>query len=329
MDAFRKVEKEYECLIRLGKDPAKLVNLLDLRAEIDLFQKNLPEELPQEMLESQRPILLEDTLSAIKGKLKVQNEWIRGQLKRYSDAMEQNSTMIIEVNQISEAIEHIRPRLDSAYLEYERVIYDLAIGQSILLDTIRKLREFSLRTWPKNFTPAFEREFGTPERQEISQPTGEGWSTNVYYVYPDGPSDVDFIRYANPIPINEFSVEAMKRQGPVNQFKSDPEKIYSVVDEQAEFPGGMSALMNYIRNNFHIPQTAQELGISGKMYVKFIIREDGSVSDVKMAKSLNNCPECDREAIRVIKSMPKWKPAKVNGRAVNMRCSLPIEIDLR
>lgn len=328
--ALEKVETHYNQLLRLGSEPSKLLNLTDLKTEIVRFQEKLPAaELPKEMLEQQKIVLLDDTLFVKEGKRKVQNEWLRGQLSRYSLAIEENTTKIRQMNAYSEVIDRTRPVLDSVYLNYEKVLYDLAVGEAILRDSIHKLREFSLTNWPKNFSKVYEQEFGTPERQEISQPTGEGWSTHVWYAYsePFGLT-LDFIKYANPIPINEFSVEAMRNQGQVNMFRPDPSIVYSYVDEPAEFPGGMKALMKYIQNNFRIPQVVEDLGLSFKLRMKFTVLEDGSITDITVSKGISECPECDKEALRVIKNMPKWKPGKLQGKVVKSWYSLPIQIHL-
>lgn len=328
-DALAKVENEYNQLVRLGEEPSRLVNLNDLRKEVLHFQEKLiamnHSEKNQEL---QKPVLLRDHVMLIKkNKRKEQTRWLEDELKRYSLAIEENTVRIVRMDEYLKNLEAARNELDSIYLNYENVLYDLAIEESKLLGKIRKLKEFSLENWPKNFSPVFEREFGKPERNEIGQPTDVGLSTHVWYSYPDGDPFGDFIRYANPIPINEFSLERMKSQGGViRRIEPDLPLIYSDVSEEAGFPGGNVALMQFLRNNFHIPEMAMELGVSGKIRMKFVVLKDGSVTDVKVEKGLTDCPECDREAIRVIKMMPKWNPAKFQGKVVNSWYSLPIQI---
>lgn len=104
--------------------------------------------------------------------------------------------------------------------------------------------------------------------------------------------------------------------------------IYDIVDEQAEFPGGRAALMKYLSENIRYPQVAQEMGIQGKCYLSFIVSENGFISNVSVKKGVTDCPECDAEAVRVVKSMPKWTPGKVNGKTVNQKYSLPVTFKL-
>lgn len=104
--------------------------------------------------------------------------------------------------------------------------------------------------------------------------------------------------------------------------------IYDVVDEPADFPGGMAAARAYLANNIKYPQTAVDMGIEGKCYLKFIVSESGNISNVKVVRGVQDCPECDAEATRVIKSMPDWKPGKVNGKAVNSTFTLPVQFKL-
>jgi periplasmic protein TonB len=104
--------------------------------------------------------------------------------------------------------------------------------------------------------------------------------------------------------------------------------IYTFVEEDAQFPGGDDALKKYLAENVHYPEIAYELGIVGKHVVQFVITKDGSVSQVKMKKKLPDCRECDDEVIRVVKRMPKWVPAEVNGKAVDSYYVLPFSIHL-
>ncbi|MDI1353967.1 MAG: TonB family protein [bacterium] len=106
-------------------------------------------------------------------------------------------------------------------------------------------------------------------------------------------------------------------------------EIFTIVEEQAEFPGGTTAMMKYIQSNIQYPSMAREAGISGKCFLKFVVNETGSISNVEILKGVPGCPDCDKEAIRVIKSMPGWKPAKMTGRAVKCYFNLPINFKIQ
>ena len=84
----------------------------------------------------------------------------------------------------------------------------------------------------------------------------------------------------------------------------------------------------YLAENIKYPQTAVEMGLEGKCYLQFVVSENGYISNVRVKKGVTDCPECDQEAIRVVKSMPKWTPGKVNGKAVNSTFSLPVSFKL-
>ena len=101
-------------------------------------------------------------------------------------------------------------------------------------------------------------------------------------------------------------------------------EIFSDPEEPAGFPGGHEAMNKYLRNNLVYPQVAIELNLQGKCYVQFIVNVDGSISNVKIMKGVTDCPECDKEAIRVVKSMPKWNPGKLNSKPVGSSINLPI-----
>ena len=104
--------------------------------------------------------------------------------------------------------------------------------------------------------------------------------------------------------------------------KGDEGEIFIVVEQTPEFPGGMGELMKFLQRNVKYPAAAQQAGIQGKVEVAFTVKEDGSVSDVKVIRSVN--PELDAEAVRVIRAMPKWKPGEQRGTPVDARFEMPI-----
>lgn len=106
-------------------------------------------------------------------------------------------------------------------------------------------------------------------------------------------------------------------------------EIFTVVEEMPEFPGGPMEMMKYIQKNIQYPQMAKEAGLSGKCFLKFVVNGNGNISDVQVLKGVPGCQECDKEAIRVVKSMPNWKPGKQNGRSVPVFFNLPINFQLK
>lgn len=99
------------------------------------------------------------------------------------------------------------------------------------------------------------------------------------------------------------------------------------VDEKPSFPGGESAMKSYLNSTLKYPIDAQELGRQGRVIVQFIIEKDGSISDVKISRSV--FWSLDREALRVVKAMPKWNPGKVNGIPVRVKNEVPVVFSLR
>lgn len=99
------------------------------------------------------------------------------------------------------------------------------------------------------------------------------------------------------------------------------------VDEKPSFPGGESAMKSYLNSNVNYPVVAQENGVQGRVIVESIIEKDGSMSDVKVIRSVE--PSLDREALRVVKAMPKWTPAKLKGIPVRTKCTTPVVFRLQ
>lgn len=99
------------------------------------------------------------------------------------------------------------------------------------------------------------------------------------------------------------------------------------VDEKPSFPGGESAMKSYLNSNVKYPDVAQENGVQGRVIVESIIEKDGSMSDVKVIRSVD--PSLDREALRVVKAMPKWTQAKLKGIPVRTKCTTPVVFRLQ
>lgn len=106
------------------------------------------------------------------------------------------------------------------------------------------------------------------------------------------------------------------------KVEEEVEEVFMVVEEAAEFPGGNTALMKYFGDNIRYPVSASENGVQGRVICQFTVWKDGSISDIKILRSVH--PALDNEAIRLIKGMPKWKPGKQLGKPVASRFTLPV-----
>ena len=103
-------------------------------------------------------------------------------------------------------------------------------------------------------------------------------------------------------------------------------KAFDVVEQMPSFPGGQAALFQWLSSNIKFPVVAEENGVQGRVIVTFVVERDGSIREVKVAKSVD--PSLDKEAVRVISSMPKWIPGKQKGSAVRVKYTLPVTFRL-
>ena len=109
--------------------------------------------------------------------------------------------------------------------------------------------------------------------------------------------------------------------------KEEETKVFDVVEQMPSFPGGPSALMQYLSSNIKYPVVAEENGVQGRVVCTFVVERDGSITDVRVVKSVD--PSLDKEAVRVVKSMPKWIPGKQNGSAVRVKYTVPVTFRLQ
>lgn len=128
------------------------------------------------------------------------------------------------------------------------------------------------------------------------------------------------------------NVEAVRNDIAVNTPPPAPKeevtnKVFDVVEVMPSFPGGQGALMSYLSSHVKYPVVAQENGVQGRVTVSFVVERDGSITDVHVVRSVD--PSLDREAARVVSTMPNWQPGKQNGSAVRVKFNVPVQFKLQ
>lgn len=137
--------------------------------------------------------------------------------------------------------------------------------------------------------------------------------------------------------IEETIIASVEDTGPVVDIKNienvvveEPEKeeeIFQVVEIMPEFPGGLQELMKWLQKNIKYPSISQENGVQGRVIVQFVVNRDGSIVDPAVIRSVD--PYLDKEALRVVKAMPKWKPGEQRGKPVRVKYTLPVMFKLQ
>lgn len=126
---------------------------------------------------------------------------------------------------------------------------------------------------------------------------------------------------------DEAEGEVLKAKEVIAQEAEEAEKVFDVVEQMPSFPGGQSALFEFLSKNIRYPAIAEENGVQGRVIVTFVVERDGSITDVQVIKSVD--PSLDKEATRLVKSMPNWIPGKQNGSAVRVKFTLPVTFQLQ
>src|SRR5690554_3115204 len=153
-----------------------------------------------------------------------------------------------------------------------------------------------------------------PEAPEIIEVVEEKVETKLEIKTEDDQSQRQLQTYVPPPP-------------PKPKQEEVTEEIFVVVENQPEFPGGNAAMMKFLGDNIKYPVIAQENGIQGRVICNFVVEKDGSITDVQVVRGVD--PSLDREAVRVIQQMPRWKPGKQRGSAVRVRFTLPVVFRLQ
>ena len=153
-----------------------------------------------------------------------------------------------------------------------------------------------------------------PETPEIIEVVEEKVETRLEIQIEDDQSQRQMQAYVPPPP-------------PKPKQEEVTEEIFVVVENQPEFPGGNTAMMKFLSDNIKYPVIAQENGIQGRVICNFVVERDGSITDVQVVRGVD--PSLDKEAVRVIQQMPRWKPGKQRGQAVRVRFTLPVVFRLQ
>lgn len=220
-----------------------------------------------------------------------------------------------------------------ADLEKRRGLY-LEIGLVVILAAT--LVAFEVKSYDSEEETAFQREVIEEVEEQIIQ-------TDIVEPPPPPPPEVpevttlinvvdDEQEIKNELVVNAEVTEETKNVDIV-QVKVEEEEevaeepIFTVVESEPEFPGGMEALYKYLAQNIKYPQLARENGITGKVYVTFVVEKDGSIANPRILRDIGG--GCGAEAIRVVKAMPKWSPGKQRGKAVRVQFNLPVNFNLK
>ena len=163
-----------------------------------------------------------------------------------------------------------------------------------------------------------------PEKKTVPPPPAAVSKAEIIEIVEDD-ADIDEDIMVSP----EDNVEWVDIDNDVDIIVEDePEEpeVFMVVEDMPEFPGGTAALMQYLQKNIKYPSICRENNIQGRVLVTFIVNKDGAVVEPEVVKSVN--PYLDKEALRVISTMPKWKPGSQRGKPVRVKYTVPVNFRL-
>ena len=157
-----------------------------------------------------------------------------------------------------------------------------------------------------------------PEQPEVA--------TDLNVIEDDAESDkeVDMSTFTRQEEATNIEITPVKIE---EEEEEAEDEIFQVVENDPEFPGGAEAMYKYLAQNIKYPQLARENNITGRVYLQFVVEKDGSVTNVKVMRDIGG--GCGAEAVRVVKSMPKWTPGKQRGKAVRVYYQIPVNFSLR
>lgn len=197
---------------------------------------------------------------------------------------------------------------EAAEEQEEEVVYEQQPEEEVVLEeTVMNSEKFT----------AYEMQDDAPEQVTKTQDEVAQSEVAIGAIdYDQGSDEADHV-----LKVNEKVVDEVPPPAP------EETKVFEVVEQMPTFPGGDAALMSFLNKNIKYPVIAEENGIQGRVIATFVVERDGSITDVRVVKSVD--PSLDKEAVRVLKSMPKWIPGKQNGSAVRVKYTVPVTFRLQ
>ncbi len=221
-----------------------------------------------------------------------------------------------------------------ANLEDKKIVF-LLMGLVVALGVIFVALEWSQQEVTKHDVVDVEMDF--EEELDIVQTTQDATPPPPPPPAPEVVVELNIVENEVETQSIEFTSEideqtAIVVQAPVAAAapieEEDEQVVFQIVETMPEFPGGQAELFKYLSENIKYPVIAQENGIQGRVICQFTVNRDGSIVDIEVVRSAGDA-SLDREAVRVIQSMPKWNPGKQRGKAVRVKFTVPVNFRLQ
>lgn len=296
----KKVSESIDKLQLLGYNPDSILTKDQLsHLPLRSFQEAKEYYMPYE-LEEYLYVDVSDRPMDIGRNIKEENEIMKEKIAAYRAEYPLNVQRKKNLEDYLAKLKQYETQLDTIMVSYEKMNHIVSYFEGKMRSKLDMLKEEYRRSGPNGFPEVYAKAFpdAFEERENVITQSGDA----LFAEEPD---------------IIESNV---------------PEKeppVYLIVEQQAEFIGGMRAFKEYLAGSMRLPEIAKELEISGKVYVKFVVTSTGEISKVQLVKGIEDCRECDDEAIRLVKAMPRWKPAMNDGKTVDSWFTLPISFVVR
>ena len=229
-----------------------------------------------------------------------------------NDEVKKSPRANIETHKLTSILMGVVVAVSVLFFAFEWSSETKKLDESVIVQDV--LAEEEIEITRRDPTPPPPPPPPAPETPEIIQVVEEKVETRIEINTEDDASKRQMEAYVPPPP-------------PKPKVEEVTEEIFVVVEEQPEFPGGNTAMMKFLSDNIKYPVIAQENGIQGRVITNFVVERDGSITDVQVVRGVD--PSLDKEAVRVIQSMPKWKAGRQRGSAVRVRFTLPVVFRLQ
>ncbi len=301
-DLWTRFSEMVKQLKELGEDPYSLVTLFQKQDGIPSYREVT--RPIREMLKTKIEFnKVSEELSLEGLKPKEQNVLLNQKIEEYRGYLRFNSIKQEELERNIKQLKEFVPTMDSLSRIYTLLGNEIGSKGGKLRDKLDELRGNYMEKGPRGFPEAYRKVFYDafpPPQSETHEQAMQNYHVEGEEVYEVVPAPVE----AEPA-------------------------VYEIVDDVALFPGGQDALRTFISKNLRYPEKFKEASVEGKVVLRFIVSEEGEISDIEVRTGVPGCKECDDEVVRMVKSMPRWIPAQLNRKTVKSYSTLIVRFKMQ
>lgn len=304
-----------------GDNPDQFVSENELGVITSLVTQTVYQNEAEKVVDTLEYVSVEALPDISRKKMKIRNEMIRVKIDEYKRANSQMALIILRQKEISLKLSRLKTSAKDQLDVASKMKQKLEEKHSFLIE---KQTELDDARYEEHVRMLIEEANKASKKKKTKKTTKVKFIPPVIQDEDEQPDEALMDIYSN----DNVADDVTKDGAEISEYEKQEDTIVYVADQMPEFPTGMESFQKYIEDNLKYPGSAKEDGIQGKVYLKFVVASNGAIVNIQLLRGIAGCKECDMEAVRLISQMPKWKPAKKNGKPIACYFTTPVSFKL-